>query len=209
MIGIEHYSLFLLSGLLLNITPGNDTLYILGRTISQGKMAGMMSLLGIIMGAFVHTAFAATGLSLILMKSATVFNVIKWVGAGYLLYLGVRALLSKISSEAVVEKQDKTMLKRIFMQGFLTNLFNPKVALFYLAFLPQFISADNAYGALPFIVLGLTFIATGTIWCSLLVVAADFMTRKLRKRNFAGILNRATGAVFIYLGIKLLGTSNR
>lgn len=209
MIGIEHFSLFLLSGILLNITPGNDTLYILGRTISQGKKAGIMSLLGIIMGAVVHTAFAATGLSLILMKSATVFNVIKWVGAGYLLYLGIRALLSKRSSETVVEAQDKSMLKRIFMQGFLTNLFNPKVALFYLAFLPQFISADNAYGALPFIVLGLTFITTGTIWCLLLVVAADFMTRKLRKRNFASILNRVTGAVFIYLGIKLLRTSNR
>lgn len=143
------------------------------------------------------------------MKSATVFNVIKWVGAVYLIYLGARALMSKSSSETVIEVQDKSMLKRIFMQGFVTNLFNPKVALFYLAFLPQFISADNAYGALPFIVLGLTFIATGTIWCSLLVVAADFMTRKLRKRNFAGILNRVTGAVFIYLGINLLRTSNR
>ncbi len=209
MIGIEHYSLFLLSGILLNITPGNDTLYILGRTVSQGRKAGILSLLGIIMGAFMHTAFAATGLSLILMKSATVFNVIKWVGAGYLLYLGIRALLSKHSSEAVALEQDKSISKRIFMQGFLTNLFNPKVALFYLAFLPQFISADNAYGALPFIVLGLTFIATGTIWCLLLVVAADFMTRKLRTRNFAGILNRLTGAVFIYLGIKLLRTSNQ
>ncbi|MFD0674587.1 LysE family translocator [Cohnella sp. GCM10027633] len=208
MIGIEHFAVFVLSCVLLNITPGNDTLYILGRTISQGRRAGVLSVAGIITGAAIHTAFAATGLSLILMKSATVFNVIKWVGAAYLIYLGIRSLLTKSAEETRIEVQDKSMHRRIYMQGLLTNVLNPKVALFYLAFMPQFISPDNAFGSLPFLALGLTFITTGTIWCLLLVAASDFMTRKVRKGGLTVWLNRITGAVFIGLGIKLLRTNN-
>ncbi|WP_239614539.1 LysE family translocator [Cohnella mopanensis] len=209
MFGIEHYSLFLLTGILLNMTPGNDTLFILGRTLSQGRRAGMMSVLGIVSGSLIHTAFAAFGLSIILMKSATAFNVVKWLGAGYLIYLGIKILISRSQTEMKVEAVDRKMLKKIYMQGLITNVLNPKVALFYLAFLPQFISPHNSYGSLPFIILGLTFIFNGTIWCLLLVWGSEFMARKVRKSKMSAYLNKITGAIFIFLGIKLLKSSNQ
>ncbi|MFD0695059.1 LysE family translocator [Paenibacillus sp. GCM10027628] len=205
MFGIDHYTVFLVSGLLLNITPGSDTLYILGRSLAQGKAAGMMSVLGILSGAIVHTLLAAFGLSLILMKSVLAFQLIKWIGAGYLFYMGIKALRSR-SNEDGLKQMVQTANRKIYIQGFLTNLLNPKVALFYLAFLPQFVSVDNTYGALPFLILGLTFIATGTLWCSLIVLGTDLASRRLRSGSLAKYLNKLTGVIFIALGIKLLRT---
>jgi threonine/homoserine/homoserine lactone efflux protein len=129
MLGIDHYLLFVLSALLLNITPGSDTMYILGRTISQGRSAGMMSVFGIVTGTFAHTLFAAFGLSVILMQSALAFNVMKWVSSGYLIYLGLRTLLTRHSKNDADSMRDEH-LKKVYMQGFLTNLLNPKVALY-------------------------------------------------------------------------------
>jgi len=203
MLGIDHYFVFLISGLVLNITPGSDTLYILGRSLAQGKRAGMMSVFGIISGAVVHTVLAAFGLSLILMKSVVAFQLIKWIGAAYLIYMGIKALRTK-SEPAGVKEMGQTANGKIYMQGFLTNLLNPKVALFYLAFLPQFVSVDNTYGALPFLILGLTFITTGTLWCTLVVIGTDLASRRLRSGAMAKYLNQITGVIFIALGIKLL-----
>ncbi|MFC5447913.1 LysE family translocator [Paenibacillus aestuarii] len=203
MLGIDHYFVFLISGLVLNITPGSDTLYILGRSLAQGKGAGMMSVFGIISGAVVHTVLAAFGLSLILMKSVVAFQLIKWLGAAYLFYMGIKALRAK-SAAAGVKEMGRTANRKIYMQGFLTNLLNPKVALFYLAFLPQFVSVDNTYGALPFLILGLTFITTGTLWCTLVVIGTDLASRRLRSGAMAKYLNKITGVIFIALGIKLL-----
>ena len=207
MLGIEHYMVFLVSGLLLNMTPGSDTLYIFGRCMSQGKTAGMMSVFGIISGAFVHTAFAAFGLSAILMHSALAFNLIKWIGAAYLVYLGIKSIRSRENPATESGAMPKEGLRKVYLQGLLTNVFNPKVALFYLAFLPQFVSADQTYGALPFLILGLTFITTGTLWCMLLVVVSDFMTKWLRQSQFGKYLNKVTGIIFVGLGLKLLGSS--
>lgn len=206
MLGIDHYGVFLLSGILLNITPGSDTLYILGRSVSQGKSAGMMSVFGIITGALVHTILAAFGLSAVLMHSALAFNLIKWLGAGYLVYLGWRSIRSKENPVLEAERMGRASLRSIYLQGLLTNLFNPKVALFYLAFLPQFVHAGQSYGALPFLILGLTFIATGTIWCMIVVVISDMMSRKVRTGSIGKYLNKITGVIFIGLGIKLLGS---
>lgn len=209
MFGIENYALFMITGIVLNMTPGSDTLYILGRTLSQGRTAGFMSVLGIVSGACIHTAFAAFGLSVILMKSAMAFNVVKWLGAAYLIYLGIRTLLSKSQNEMKVERSlDRKMLKKIYMQGLITNVLNPKVALFYLAFLPQFISPSNEYGSLPFVILGLTFIFNGTVWCIILVLVSDYMTGKVRKSKMSVYLNKITGAIFVFLGVKLLRTNN-
>ncbi|NEW06282.1 LysE family translocator [Paenibacillus sp. SYP-B3998] len=205
MLGIDHYTVFLISGLLLNITPGSDTLYILGRSLSQGKAAGMMSVFGIITGALVHTVLAAFGLSLILMKSVLAFQLIKWVGAIYLIYMGIKAIKSNSSGD-MTKQMERTANRKIYVQGFLTNLLNPKVALFYLAFLPQFVSVDNTYGALPFLILGLTFIVTGTLWCSLIVLGTELASSKLRSGSLAKYLNKFTGVIFIVLGIKLLRT---
>lgn len=207
MLGIDGYWIFVLSGLMLNITPGSDSLYIFGRSISQGKSAGMMSVFGIISGAVVHTMFAAFGLSAVLMHSALAFNLIKWIGAAYLVYLGYRSIRTKNGGNLDAGLMKQEGWRKIYLQGFLTNLFNPKVALFYLAFMPQFVSADNTYGALPFLVLGLTFIFTGTLWCCFLVIVSDLLTQKIRKSNFGKYLHRITGVIFIGLGLKLLGAS--
>lgn len=207
MLGIEHYSLFIFTGILLNLTPGSDTIYILSRTISQGKRAGIISVLGIISGAIMHTLFAALGLTIILMKSSLAFAIIKWFGAGYLIYLGVKAILEK-TKKIKIEEQTHQNFRNIFTQGFLTNLLNPKVALFFLAFLPQFISQNNEFGSLPFIILGMTFIFTGTIWCLILVLLSDILSKSIRKSRIANYLNKITGAVFILLGLNLLRANN-
>lgn len=205
MFGIENYGIFLLSGILLNLTPGSDTIYILGRSMGQGKKAGVISALGISSGALIHTLMVALGLSVILAKSAIAFNFIKYLGAGYLIYLGIKTLVYK--KEIVVESGEdkKASLKKVYFEGIITNLFNPKVALFFLAFLPQFINPLNNYGAIPFLLLGFTFITTGTIWCVLLAVFSSYMTNKIRReKKISILLNKLTGIIFVGLGLNLL-----
>lgn len=207
MIGIEHYFLFILSGLLLNVTPGTDTLYILGRTLSQGRIAGFASVAGSVAGQVIHTLLSAFGLSFLLMQSATAFAVVKWLGAGYLIYLGVRMWATRSAETPGSRRFVQAGLTKTFLQGMLTNLLNPKVALFFLAFLPQFIRTDNPYGALPFLLLGLTFIATGTAWCLILVVSAERVTGRIRSsRRISAHIDKITGSLFVALGLKLLRT---
>jgi RhtB (resistance to homoserine/threonine) family protein len=206
MVGITSFGLFLLTALLMNITPGTDTMYIVSRSISQGKKAGIYSVLGISTGSLVHTFLAAVGLSVILTTSAVLFTIIKIIGAGYLIYLGVRMLIQKSSNLEL--KDTKSMsLKKIYTQGLLTNVTNPKVALFFISFLPQFISGDNSNGPLPFIILGLSFVMTGTVWCLLVAIFSSYATKKLRNNpKVEFILNKITGIIFIGLGIKLFQT---
>lgn len=204
MFGVENFVLFLVTGILLNITPGSDTIYILSRTVAQGKKAGIMSVLGIVTGAIAHTLFAALGLSIILMKSAMVFNFVKWLGAGYLIYLGFKAIRSRSNEQFEINTEYKIEIRKIYTQGFLTNLLNPKVALFYLAFLPQFISPLNHFGPLPFLLLGLTFITTGTVWCLVLVQLSAFMAGKLRDTKLGKYSNKVAGFVYVALGLNIL-----
>src|SRR5271167_4002545 len=140
MLGIHDIGLFVLSGLLLNITPGPDTLYIVGRSATQGPRAGAVAALGIGAGALVHICAAALGLSVILAASAAAFNTVKIIGAVYLLYVGVGLIRSAaaIAAPPIATERRLASLRGIFLQGFLTNVLNPKVALFFLAFLPQF-----------------------------------------------------------------------
>lgn len=206
MFGISNFETFLMAALILNITPGADTMYILGRSISQGKKAGILSALGISTGSLIHCIVAAFGLSVIIATSAIAFSVIKYLGAGYLIVLGVKALIKKSKKEFEIEKLNpkKTSNWNIFVSGILTNILNPKVALFFLAFLPQFISANNTTNALPFIVLGLTFIATGTIWCLALAFFSAKLSGKIRKNyRIKTWLDKITGGIFVALGIKL------
>lgn len=206
MVGITSFGLFLLTALLMNITPGTDTMYIVSRSISQGKKAGIYSVLGISTGSLVHTLLAAIGLSVILTTSVVLFTVVKIIGAGYLVYLGIRMLIQK-SSNFQFKETNSMSIKKIYTQGFLTNVTNPKVALFFISFLPQFIPGDNSYGPLPFIILGLTFVITGTVWCLIVAIFASFATKKLRNNpKVEFILNKITGVIFIGLGIKLFQT---
>lgn len=213
MFGIENYLGFILAAMLLNLTPGTDSMYIITRSISQGQTAGFYSVLGITSGILVHTLLAALGLSVLLANSPTAFMVVKYVGAAYLCYLGLKMLLSKKSNSIAnsLSKDEHTIDKQnvdswqIYKQGVLTNTFNPKVALFFLAFFPQFIDSSYAYGMLSFLMLGLTFATTGFIWClCLALLAARFSTRLRENPSIEKMLNRISGMVFIGLGIKLL-----
>src|SRR4030095_10565980 len=168
MFGIHDFGLFLAAGILLNLTPGPDTVYILGQSIAQRREAGIASALGISVGSIFHTCAAALGLSAILATSALAFGTIKLLGGAYLIFLGVKMIIDRS------EPSDRPLHFRrctnasAFRQGALTNMLNPKVALFFLAFLPQFIDPASPTKVLAFLSLGLTFVTTGTVWCLVL-----------------------------------------
>ncbi len=205
MFGIENYIGFLIAGIILNLTPGSDTMYILTRSIAQGKKAGYYSVYGIVTGGLIHTMFASFGLSIILAKSALAFSIVKYCGVTYLIYLGIKMVKDKSNSFESNKNIEKLDLKKIYKQGVLTNILNPKVALFFLAFLPQFINVDYAQGAIPFLLLGLTFMTTGTIWCLFLAYSSSLITETLRKNDKIGkTMQKLSGLIFIGLGLKLL-----
>ena len=205
MLGIHDFPLFVLSCILLNITPGQDTMYILGRSVAQGRQAGVLSVLGIMTGVLVHTLLAALGLSAILATSPLVFSIIKYAGAVYLVWLGVGFIISRNERSALPDAPSAaTNPWKIFHQGVLTNLLNPKVALFFLSFLPQFVSVGSELVFLPFMILGLVFFTTGSIWCLFLVYASAWLSARFRdRRSTGGVLRKLTGALFIGLGIRL------
>lgn len=205
MFGIENLWLFIVSGLLLNILPGPDSLYIIGRSASQGFKAGSAAALGIGAGTMVHVTAAALGLSVVLATSATAFTVIKIIGCVYLLYIGFTMVFSKSDgvSAGPVKSAPKPLAK-IFYQGFLTNVLNPKVALFFLAFVPQFIAADSDNKALAFILLGLIFNFNGMIWCHFLAWSSASISRAFTASERMKLwLNRVAGTLFGVFGIKL------
>ncbi len=205
MFGIENFTGFLLVGIALNLTPGSDTVYIMTRSIAQGKKAGLVSVLGIGTGSFIHTLGSALGLSIILTYSTTLFMAVKYLGAAYIIYLGLKMILDKnVLFENARQACNHPDLLRVYRQAVLTNVLNPKVALFFLTFLPQFINPANTYGPLPFLILGGTFIATGAMWCLCLAYSASFMTTALRNNRRMGIISqRISGAVLIGLGAHL------
>lgn len=206
MFGIHDLALFVIAGLLLNITPGPDMIYIASRTAAQGFRAGVAAILGINAGCLVHTLAAAIGLSALLMTSVQAFMIVKLIGAAYLFYVGVTMLLERKRSDdaEIIGALPIADGKRIFWQGFLTNVLNPKVALFFLAFLPQFIAADSTQKSLAFLLLGCLFIFNATF----VVLAFAWMVSKARGRvsrssRLAIWLNRGCGALFVGVGIKL------
>jgi RhtB (resistance to homoserine/threonine) family protein len=210
MFGIHDFGLFLCAGVLLNLTPGPDTIYILGRSVAHGRRAGVASALGICVGSIFHTCAAAFGLSAFLATSAWAFSAVKLAGAAYLIFLGVRALLHREDELHVAAKFEQNDPVAAFRQGILTNVLNPKVALFFLAFLPQFIDSATPSKMAAFLVLGLTFVTTGTIWCLVLAwFAAAFSARLRGNTTVAAILNRAVGSLFIFLGLRLAFAARR
>ena len=206
MENITNYYGFILSVILLSITPGADTVFILTKSIAGGYKQGLASVAGIVCGFFVHTSLAAFGLSVILMTSALLFNIVKIAGAAYLIYLGIMALKSK-SNIKLENKGDVVPFFTTFRQGFFTNILNPKVALFFLALLPQFVKS-NAESAVPFLILGLTFIFIGSLWSLFLVWASARMSQALRQSKFSYYLNKIAGVIFITLGLNILRLRN-
>jgi threonine/homoserine/homoserine lactone efflux protein len=207
MAGTQHLWLFIVSGLLLNITPGPDSLFIMARSATQGWRAGFVACWGIGSGVFVHVFAAALGLSALLATSATAFAVVKIIGAAYLVWIGIGMLRQRAATEATPELDAVPRASRyrdIYRQGFLTNALNPKVALFFLAFVPQFIAPDAHSKPLAFIALGVIFDINGMLWCHSLALFTAFASRRLNVGAGLGRwLNRAMGGVFVALGARL------
>jgi threonine/homoserine/homoserine lactone efflux protein len=206
MLGIHDFWLFILSGLLLNVTPGPDTAYIVGRSMQLGWRGGTAAALGISTGCLVHVFAAAAGLSALLMASSALFTFVKWAGAAYLCFLGITMLLSRPPAPVtgVAASTGPVSLRKVFWQGALTNVLNPKVALFFLAFLPQFVAVEAPHEGLAFLALGLIFIFNGTLWCLGVAAFAARTARRVRQSGRALVwTNRAIGGLFVYLGARI------
>ncbi|MEJ7688530.1 MAG: LysE family translocator [Variovorax sp.] len=201
--------LFVAAGLLLNLTPGPDVLYIVSRALRQGARAGIVAGFGITAGCFVHIAAAALGVSALMAASGTAFAVLKWLGAAYLLWIGLRMLLARAPADAAglpatsLETTPES-LQSIFLGGFWTNALNPKVALFFLAFVPQFIAPDTANKPLAFFLLGTLFNFNAVFVNIGWALAAGWTARRVGivQRGMRW-LERGAGAIFVAFGIKL------
>jgi threonine/homoserine/homoserine lactone efflux protein len=196
--------LFVLAGLVLNLTPGPDVLYIVARSTTEGRKAGIVSALGVGAGTLFHIAAVALGLSQLLVKMPIAYDVIRWAGALYLVYLGVRAILDPGLQRTEVTIP-KAALWRVFLQGMLTNILNPKVAMFFLAFLPQFVDTTLGNAALQIVLLGIIFDINGTIVNVGFAMGAGWIGSLLKdgKAGHARLLRRLSGALFIGLGARL------
>jgi threonine/homoserine/homoserine lactone efflux protein len=223
----QHLLLFIAAGFLLNLTPGPDVLYIVSNALRSGARAGVVAGLGITAGCFVHVFAAAVGVSALLATSATAFTVLKWAGAAYLLWVGVKLLLAKsapvgwageatpavpvLGCAARTPAYDAGKASSpwaVFRGGFLTNVLNPKVAIFFLAFVPQFIAPDTGHKALAFVLLGTLFninsIAVNVGWA----FAAAWLARHGAVQRGMHWLDRVAGAMFVGFGLKLALTDN-
>lgn len=216
--GIDHLGLFVLAGVMLNLTPGPDVLFIVTHAIRRGWPAGAVAALGITAGCFVHIAAAALGVSALMAASSTAFTVLKWLGAAYLLVVGWGMLglgRQKIAPELVAVEpmeswaESQFSLKKIFVQGFWTNALNPKVALFFLAFLPQFIAPGAEHKTMAFVMLGLVFNFNG-MWVNLAYAGLGAaMSRRLSAYQRGMVwLERVAGLMFMGFGLKLALTDN-
>jgi len=204
MPGIHEFWLFIVSGLLLNVTPGPDTAYIVGRSVQLGWRGGATAVLGVSTGCLVHVFAAAIGLSALLAASSAAFTLVKLAGAAYLCFLGVRMLLSQAAASDPASASGAVSLRQVFLQGALTNVLNPKVALFFLAFLPQFVDADSPHKAVAFLLLGLVFICNGTLWCLGVAAFAARAAGRVRQSGRALLwINRTLGGLFVYLGVRV------
>src|SRR5471030_2574752 len=185
MLGITGFTLFIVAVMLLSVTPGPDTAYIVGRSVAQGRGAGVVSALGIALGCIVHTLACAFGLTALLAASVTAFTIVKFAGAIYLIYLGVRLIFAKPAvtkaSDEVEDSRVRTApksLQQLFTQGFVTNVLNPKVVLFFVSFIPQFVAADSPHKTVAFLALGLVFVLVSTFWNPFVAWIAGSVTQR-------------------------------
>ena len=197
---LSTLGLFAVAALALLVIPGPSVLYVVTRSIEQGRRAGLVSVLGLHTGTLVHVAAAATGLSALLLASATLFDVVKLAGAAYLVFLGVSRLLRRsVPAERVVERAS---LRRVYGQGFVVNLLNPKTALFFVAFFPQFVAPGRGPVAVQIVVLGAVFIVLGLCSDSTYAVVAGTVGGRMRARARArGPRRQWSGVVLIALGV--------
>ncbi len=216
--GIDHLGLFIAAGLLLNLTPGPDVLYIVACGLRGGRSSGAVAALGITAGCFVHIAAATIGLGALVAASASAFTLLKWLGAAYLVYVGGSMLLSR---DGAVPPQTQPgpgagpvgdrdhHLRQVFLRGFWTNALNPKVALFFLAFLPQFIRPDAPDKTLAFLLLGLVFNLNAIPVNMAYGLGAAWLSGRMKAvRRGMCWLERGAGALFVYFGVRLALADN-
>ena len=201
--------LFLIASLALLLTPGPAVLYIIARSINQGRMAGIVSVLGVETANFFHASAAALGLSAILLSSALAFDIVKYLGAAYLVYLGIRKIVTHDNlSKAEVDKQEN--LSRIYSQGFVVNLFNPKTALFFFAFLPQFVNTPNGNITLQIFLLGIIFVVMAIITDGAYAIISSSIANQLNaNQSFARNQRYFAGLIYIGLGVVTAFTGSR
>ena len=206
MFGIHNLALYLLATVLLAVTPGPDTALVFAQSLRHGARGGIVAALGVATGCLVHITAASIGLSAVLAASALAFNIIKWLGAAYLAFIGLRAIITsgRAAPAAIMADPPGRKTSSVFWSGFLTNVLNPKVAVFFLAFLPQFVTAGSQYAPLGFAVLGLILIAVGFSWLAgVALLAARSFAALGSRHNLRAWLERALGAAFIALAAKL------
>jgi threonine/homoserine/homoserine lactone efflux protein len=209
MTDVNNLGLFILAGWLLNLTPGPDVLYIVSSALRSGAKAGVVAALGITAGCFVHIFAAALGVSALMAAFSTAFTVLKWVGAGYLFYVGLKLVFARAAPlvESVAEnpiQESGGALKSIFFKGFFTNALNPKVALFFLAFVPQFIAPNASHPALTFVLLGVLFNVNALPINVGYALLAAWATRRMGAvQRVMHWLDRVAGVMFVGFGIKL------
>jgi threonine/homoserine/homoserine lactone efflux protein len=201
--------LFMIASLALLLTPGPAVLYIVARSINQGRMAGIVSVLGVETANFFHASAAALGLSAILLSSALAFDIVKYLGAAYLIYLGIRKIVVR-EDRAKTEVGKEESLSRIYSQGFVVNLFNPKTALFFFAFLPQFVNTSNGNITLQIFLLGIIFVVMAIITDSAYAIISSLIANQLNaNQNFARNQRYFTGLIYIGLGVVTAFTGSR
>jgi len=206
VLGIHDLWLFVLSGLVFTVTPGPDVAYIATRSVQLGWRGGAAATVGISSGCLVHVIACALGLSALLVASSAAFAIVKWVGAAYLCYVGITMLLSRpnAASAESAEGARPPSLATVYWQGALTNMLNPKVALFFLAFLPQFVAADGPHKGLALLLLGLIFVFNATLVCLCVAAFAARTARGVRQSGRAKLwINRGLGGLFVYLGTRI------
>jgi len=205
--------LFIAAGILLNLTPGPDVLYIVTNSLRSGARAGVVAALGINAGCFVHIFAAALGVSALIAASATAFTILKWIGAAYLVWIGAKLLFARAPQTAtdlreLAQGQPALPLWNVFLGGFLTNALNPKVAIFFLAFVPQFIAPDAEHKALVFIALGSLFNLNSVFVNAGWALAAAWMATRASVQAGMHWLDRVAGAMFVAFGLKLALSEN-
>jgi threonine/homoserine/homoserine lactone efflux protein len=197
---VTAFGLFCLASVALAVVPGPAVTYIVTQSVDKGRRAGLTSALGVASGGLVHVAAATAGLSAVIASSATAFTTVKLVGAVYLVVVGVRRILSK-DPDAEIEVQPAP-LRQLYTQGVIVNVFNPKTALFFLAFLPQFVNADKGSVALQVGLLGITFAVIALASDAMYALLASFLAGKLRRSGTGAKIRRwISGGIFIALGV--------
>lgn len=203
---LDTYLSFIMAGIILCLVPGPDMIYLLSRSVAQGRKAGLYAAVGINVGAYIHLVAAVIGLTTILATSILAFNIVKYLGAIYLVYLGFSIIFAE-SKVFTIETMNSNQLhsnRAIFWQGFLSDVLNPKVAIFYVAILPQFVNTSSSHVTAQFIILGVSLNIIGIITNILYVYFSSNLTKALRKnRSISTWLNRVLGTIFIALGLKL------